>query len=74
MENGRGKDDKVSGGVWKTVETSTREVRIGETEGRRSKRGSRKKEREKREGKEEETKKRENGGGKESSRGVGDMG
>ena len=60
--------------MWKTVETSIREVGMGETEGRRSKGGSRKKERGKREGKEEETKKGENNGGKESSRGVGDMG
>ena len=57
MENRRGKDDEVFGGVWKTVETSTREVGMGETEGRRSKGGSRKKERGKREEKEEETKK-----------------
>ena len=74
MENRRGKDDEVSGRVWKTVEASTREVGMVETEGRRSKGGSRKKEREKREGKQEETKKGENGGSKESSRGVGDMG
>jgi len=59
--------------VWKIVETGTRKGRMGETEGRRSKGGSRKKERGKREGKEEKTKKGENGGGKESSRGVGDM-
>jgi len=56
------------------VETSIREVGMGETEGRRSKGESRTKERGKREGKEEETKKGENNGGKESSRGVGDMG
>jgi len=60
--------------VWKIVEASTREARIGETEGRRSKGGSRKKKRGKREGKEEETKKGENSRSKESSRGVGDMG
>ena len=48
------------------MEASTREVGMGETEGRRSKGGSRKKKRGKREGKEEETKKGENGGGKES--------
>jgi len=70
LENGRGKDDEVSGGVWKTVETSTKEVRMGKTEGRRSKGGSRRKKRGKRERKREETKKRENSGGKESNRGV----
>ena len=58
--------------VWETVETSAREVGIGETKGRRGKRGSRKKEREK--GKEEETEKGENSGGKKSSRRVEDMG
>jgi len=68
-----GKNDEVSGGVWKTVETSTREVRMGETERRRGKGGSREKEGGTREGKEEETEK-ENGGSKESSRRVGDMG
>ena len=55
--------------MWKTVEASTREVRMGETEGRRSKRGNRKKK-----GKEEETKKGENSRDKKSSRGVEDMG
>jgi len=69
LENRRGKDNEVSGGVWKTVEASTREVRMGETEGRRSKRENGKKK-----GKEEETKKGENSRGKESSRGVKDMG
>ena len=69
MENRRGKDNEVSRGVWKTVEASTREVRMGETEGRRSKRGNGKKK-----GKEKETKKGENSRGKESSRGVEDMG
>ena len=69
MENRRGKDNEVSRGVWKTVEASTREVRMGETEGRRSKRGNGKKKE-----KEKETKKGENSRGKESSRGVEDMG
>ena len=57
MENGRGKDDEVSGGVWKTVEASTREVRMGETEGRRSKGGSRKKKEEKEKEKKKKQKK-----------------
>ena len=55
------------------MEASTREVRMGEIEGRRSKEGSRKKARGKREGKEEKTEKGENSRSKESSRGVGDM-
>jgi len=68
LENRRGKDNEVSRGVWKTVEASTREVRMGETEGRRSKRGNGKKK-----GKKEETKKGENSRDKESNRGVEDM-
>ena len=58
--------------MWEAVEANTREVRMGEAEGRRSKEGSREKERGKR--KEEETEKGENGRSKESSGGVGDMG
>ena len=73
MENRGGKNDKVSGGVWKTVEASTREVGMGETERRRGKRGSREKEGGKIKGKEEETEK-ENSRSKESSRGMGNMG
>jgi len=72
LENGGGKNDKVSRGVWKTVEASTRKVRMGETERRRSERKSKEKERGKRE--EKETEKGKNGRSKESSRGVGDMG
>jgi len=72
LENGRGQDDEVSGGVWETVETNTRKVGMRETERRGCKRGSREKERRKRE--EEEAEKRENDGGKESSGRVGNMG
>ena len=43
LENGRGKDDKMSRGVWKAVEANIRKIRIAETEGRRSKEESRKK-------------------------------
>jgi len=60
--------------MWEVVETSTRKIRVGKTEGRRGKRESREKEGGKREGKKEETEKRENHRGKESSRGVGNMG
>ena len=58
LEDRRGKDDKMSRGVWKTVEVNTRKIRVAETERRRGKerngkemRGVRKK---------EEAKKREN--------------
>ena len=43
LENGRGKDDKMSRGVWKAVEANIRKIRIAETEGRRSKEECRKK-------------------------------
>ena len=56
------------------VEASTREVRIGETEGGRGKRESREKEGGKREGKEKKTKKGENNGNKESSGRIGNIG
>jgi len=58
--------------MWKAVETSTGEVRMGETKERGSQGRSREKERG--EGKEEETEERKDSGSKESSRGVGDMG
>jgi len=74
LENRRGQDNEMSRRVWKTVETSAREVGIGETKGRRGKRGSREEEKEKEEGKEEKTKKGENNGSKESSRRMGNMG
>ena len=72
MENRGDQDDEMSRRVWEAVEASIREVRMGETKGRRGKRGSREKEGGK--GEEEETEKEENGGSKESSRRMGDMG
>ena len=72
MENRGDKDDKMSGRVWKAVETGTGKIRVGETERRRSK--GRSGEKERRKGKEEETEKRKNDGNKESSREMGDMG
>ena len=58
LKDRRGKDDKMSRGVWKIVEVNTRKIRVAETERRRGKekngkemRGARKK---------EEAKKREN--------------
>jgi len=74
LENRGGQDDEMSGGMWEAVETSTRKIRVGKIEGRRGKRGSREEEGGKREGKEEEIEERENHGGKESSRGVENMG
>ena len=61
----------MSGGVWKAVETCTREIGVGEAKRRRSKEGTREKERKEEE--EEKTEKRENDGNKESSRGMGEM-
>jgi len=62
----------MSGGMWKAIETCTRKIGVGEAERRGSKGRSREKER--RKGEEEETEKRKNSGGKESSRGMGNMG
>jgi len=45
LENRRGQDDKMSGRMWKTVETKAGEVRVVETERRGGKRGSKKKKR-----------------------------
>jgi len=33
LENWRGKNDKMSGGVWKVVETKAEKVRMAKTEG-----------------------------------------
>ena len=59
MEDRGSQDDKVSGRMWETVETSTREIGVGKTEGRRSKGRKGGKEREER--KEEEPEEGENG-------------
>ena len=58
--------------MWKAVEASTREVRMGETKERRGKRRKEEKKRGKEE--EEETEKGKNSGSKESSRGMGNIG
>ena len=49
LENGRGKNNEVSGRVWKAVEAGSEEVRLGETERGRREAGSRKEKREKEE-------------------------
>jgi len=54
LENGRGKNDEMPGGMWKTVEASTREVRIGKVEGGRSKKRNRKEKEKERKEKETE--------------------
>jgi len=46
LENRRGKNDEVSRRVWKAVEASSEEVRLGETEGERREGRSRKEEKE----------------------------
>ena len=58
--------------MWETVETSAREIGIGEAEGRRGTGGKR--EEKGREGEKEKTEEGENDRSKESSGGVGDMG
>ena len=72
LEDRRSEDDEVPRGMWKTVEASSREVRIEKTKGERSERRSKKKMREK--GKAEKAEKRKDSGSKENSRGVGNMG
>ena len=36
LENRRGENDKMPRGMWKAVETGTREVRVGKAKGGRS--------------------------------------
>jgi len=71
LENRGGENDKVSRGMWKTVETGTGKVRMGEAKGRREKRRSWKEEG--RKGKEDKEKGEDNGS-EESSREMGNMG
>jgi len=72
LEDRRGKDDEMSRGVWKVMETDLGKIRVAETERRRGKRRSRKEMRGAR--KEKEAKKRENGRGKKDSGRMGNMG
>jgi len=72
LEDGRGKDDEMSGGVWKAVETNVGKIRVVETERIRGKGRSRKEIRGER--REEEAKKRKNGRGKKDSGKMGKMG
>jgi len=72
LENGRSEDDKMPRKMWKVVEASSGEVRMGKTEGGRSERRSRKKTRRKE--KEEEAENRKDSRSEEDSRGMGNMG
>ena len=72
LEDGRGKDDKMSRGVWKTVEANAGKMRMAETEGGRGKRRSGKEIRKER--RKEEAKKRKNGRSKKGSRRMGNLG
>jgi len=70
LENRGSKDDEVSRKMWKTMEASTREVRLEKTKGGESQRRSRTKA----EGmKGEEVKRKKDGGSKKSSRRMGDL-
>jgi len=71
LEDRRGKDDKMSEGVWKTVEANIRKIGVAKTERRRGKERDKKETREAR--KKEEAKRRENGRGKKGSRRMGNM-
>ena len=72
MENGRSQNDKVSGRVWKAVETGAREIRVGKAKGRGSE--GRNWEKERRKGEENENEKGKDNGGEESGGRMGDMG
>jgi len=72
LENRRSQNDEVSGGVWKVVETGTREIRVEKAKEREREGRSWEKKRRKEE--EKENKKEEDNGGVESGRGIGDMG
>ena len=65
-------DDEVSREMWQAVETSTRKIRMGKSEERRSKGRSRKEERGKRQ--EKEIEKEKDDRGKESGRRMEDLG
>jgi len=71
LENRESKNDEMSRGMWETVETSAREIRIGKAEEGRSKRRSR--EKEGKEEEEKETEKEKDNGGEEGGRGMENM-
>ena len=65
LEDRRGKDDKISRGVWETVKANAGKIRMVETEGERGKGRSRKEIRKER--REKEAKERENSRSKKGS-------
>ena len=71
LENRGGKNDKVSRKMWKIMETSAGEIRVGKTKEERSKERSRKETKEERQ--EKETEKGKDNGSKEGSRRIGDL-
>ena len=74
MEDRRGKDDKVSGRMWKAVETEARKIGVAKAKRGRSKRGSRKEKRRKSREKTENVEEEKDDRSKEGSRGVGNLG
>ena len=74
LEDRRGKDDKMSRGVWKAVEANVRKIRVVETKERRSKERSRKEMRGESKETEKEVEKGKDSGSEESGRRMGDMG
>jgi len=74
LEDGRGKDNEISRGVWKVVEANAKKIRVAETKGRRSKERSRKETRGESRETEKEAEKGKDNGSEESGRRMGDMG
>jgi len=73
LEDGRGKNDKVSREVWKTVETNAGKIRVAEAKGRGDKRESMKEARREEE-EEKKAKERKNSRSEKGSRRMGNMG
>jgi len=73
LKDGRGKDDEMPRGVWKTVETNTGKIGVAETEGERSK-GRSEKEKRREYRKTKEVKESKDSRCEESNRRVGDLG
>ena len=76
MENRESKNDEMSRGVWKAVETETGKVRVAETEERREKRRSQKETERKRgktEGGKEKPKEGKKNRSKKNNKGMGDL-
>ena len=74
LEDRASQDDKVSGRIWKTVETETRKSRMTKAEKERSKEGSREKVRGKRSREKTEEEKIKDDRCKEDSKRIGNLG